>query len=434
MARVLPPEPSLDYLKNEAKYLLKGHKATDSSVCTTLRLLRRFADASDGEILGSNLSLHETQFALALEYGFRSWDDLRTHVLRLTTPATDTEPRPGALLLEARPSGRARSNRIVSGIRMLLSSAGIEADYDTLMGDSGACFILQADSLHTSWGKPVKQIDIGWWPLDPWGVFMRLDFLSRTVGRQIILVESNLEEFRADSRLHYSARLSQNVRAALSNGITSLAVTTDGWCAVTGLDDGEPPLLGVFSCSDDNEQQRLRDYPCGVLALGDSSGVKNRREADVSSLEHAVALATDDTSLLASRVPDCPLQGVCDGSGKTAGRKSYALWAHLLRDPDGWGANFYHANVVGQTRINRTSAPVYLRGMADRHPEAVSGHLKVAATVYDDVLDMLRSADTSKETLGTSEGRERLASLVDELSEREGRAVESMTKALAAMG
>ncbi len=430
MARVLPPEPSLDHLKNEAKSLLKGHKATDSSVCTTLRLLRRFADAA--EVLGSDLSLHEAQFALALDYGFRSWDDLRTHVLGLTTPVTDTEPRPGALLLADRPSGRARSNRIVSGIGMLLSSAGIEADYDTLMGDSGACFILQADSFHTAWGKPVKQIDIGWWPLDPWGVFMRLDFLGRTVGRQVILVESDLEEFRADPRLHYSRRFEESVRAALRDDIACLAVTHD-WCAITGLDDGEPPLLGVVSCADDNEQVRLREYPWSLLTLGGSTGMQNRSDADVSALAHAVALATDDASALARTVPDCPVQGIGDGSGKTTGRRSFALWAHLLRDPDGWGANLYHANVVGQLRISRSSAPIYLRHMAERHPEAVAAHLKAAAAVYDDLLDRLHSADTSEETLGTSEGRERLASLVDELSDVEGRAVESVTKALAAM-
>jgi len=104
-----------------------------------------------------------------------------------------------------------------------------------------------------------------------------------------------------------------------------------------------------------------------------------------------------------------------------------------LRDPDGWGANLYHANVVGQLRISRSSAPIYLRHMAERHPEAVAAHLKAAAAVYDDLLDRLHSADTSEETLGTSEGRERLASLVDELSDVEGRAVESVTKALAAM-
>ena len=68
---------------------------------------------------------------------------------------------------------------------MALAHAGVESDYHTVMGDSGLAFITQADAYATPWGKPVDKVDIGWWPLDPWGLFMRLEFLGRASGRTL---------------------------------------------------------------------------------------------------------------------------------------------------------------------------------------------------------------------------------------------------------
>ena len=81
MARLLTSNPNIDQLRIQAKDLLRSHRAGDSSVCPTLRLLNRFINASVAEILGASLSLHEAQFALALDYGFSSWDALKKHVV-----------------------------------------------------------------------------------------------------------------------------------------------------------------------------------------------------------------------------------------------------------------------------------------------------------------------------------------------------------------
>ncbi|MDY7010657.1 MAG: hypothetical protein SVV80_07885 [Planctomycetota bacterium] len=80
MTRSLPPRPTLEHLKKEAKALLKAHKAGNAKACDTLRLLRRFAKASDEEILSADLALSETQFALAMDYGFKSWDAMKAYV------------------------------------------------------------------------------------------------------------------------------------------------------------------------------------------------------------------------------------------------------------------------------------------------------------------------------------------------------------------
>ncbi len=80
VSRSLPPNADLRFLKEEAKDLLKAHRGGQAACCQVLRLLRRFSSASDEEILAADVALHEAQFALALEYGFRSWQDLQSHV------------------------------------------------------------------------------------------------------------------------------------------------------------------------------------------------------------------------------------------------------------------------------------------------------------------------------------------------------------------
>ena len=81
MPQSLPPKPSLEILKKQAKDILAAHGTGDPSCCKTLRLLHDFANKLDPEILRSQLKLHDAQFALALDYGFSSWADL-VHFLR----------------------------------------------------------------------------------------------------------------------------------------------------------------------------------------------------------------------------------------------------------------------------------------------------------------------------------------------------------------
>ena len=77
MTPSLPPHPSLENLKKQAKSILKAHKAGDPSCYEVLRKLSRFAEAPDAEILAADIPLKEVQFALAMHYGFRSWAEMR---------------------------------------------------------------------------------------------------------------------------------------------------------------------------------------------------------------------------------------------------------------------------------------------------------------------------------------------------------------------
>jgi hypothetical protein len=80
MSRRLPHRPDFTQLRHQAKDLLRGHQRKDPAVCDVLRRLRPFASADDAAILAEPLALHEAQYALAMDYGFASWNALKRHV------------------------------------------------------------------------------------------------------------------------------------------------------------------------------------------------------------------------------------------------------------------------------------------------------------------------------------------------------------------
>jgi Ankyrin repeats (3 copies) len=83
--RALPSNPDLAHLKYQAKDLLKAHAARDPRAAQRLREFHpRFPRAADDEIFAGELSLSDTQFAIAREYGFSSWPRLKRHVEKPT--------------------------------------------------------------------------------------------------------------------------------------------------------------------------------------------------------------------------------------------------------------------------------------------------------------------------------------------------------------
>jgi hypothetical protein len=431
MIRSLPPNPTLKHLKHQAKDLLKGHREHDPGVCSILRLLGRFARSSDEEILDADLTLSEAQFALAMEYGFDSWSALREHVLRrFGGDAPEGDERPGAVLVENAPPGKGNSNRFARAVAMTLGHAGCPADYDTIMGDSGLAFILQADEYAIS---SDGDVDIGWWPLDPWGAMLRLDFVGTTVGRGLRTLPGSREEYRADPRSHYVTHFEKEITEAVRKGTLPLAFT-DHWWVICGFDDGEPPLLGARAVFEGHERRRLPGYPWNVIVLGEPLTPRDRREADLSALAFAVSLGRDRFDQPSDgAIQRCPEQDNDSADGRSTGQRSFALWAQLLRDSERWGKHYYHANMVFHLRINRQSAGPYLRKMAGRHEETVASCLLAAAGVYEDVLRQVTKADTSEAALSGAQGRENLACLVEDIAGLEAEAVRYIESAIAAV-
>jgi hypothetical protein len=83
--RQLPPNPSLDHLKYQAKDLLKRQAARDPTVAQLVREFHpRYADATDTEIFDAALKLSDAQLTIAREAGFPSWTRLKRHIERPT--------------------------------------------------------------------------------------------------------------------------------------------------------------------------------------------------------------------------------------------------------------------------------------------------------------------------------------------------------------
>lgn len=103
MTRSLPEDPSLEYLKKEAKNIHRDYKSKQKSACDMLRNHARFKDLSSDEILVSSISLQEVQHALAIDYGFDGWSALRRR-LQQSSPAIVAHTRVN--LLPANSAGR----------------------------------------------------------------------------------------------------------------------------------------------------------------------------------------------------------------------------------------------------------------------------------------------------------------------------------------
>ena len=423
MARFLPPQPDLEHLKNEAKSLLKAYRAGDPSVCGAFRRLQRFDQATDQQILSATVTLTEAQFALAMDYGFKSWDELRRTVLQARPIEGSGLPPSGNALRLADPIAGGDGNRIARAYQMALTCCGVACDYDTLAGDSGLAFILQADSGNKPYGADVSELDLGWWPLDPWGAMLRLEFLCRVYGIRMHRLPLPMEDYKSDAAKAFDRYCRGAIIECLQAERPVVCVT--GGCdifVITGLDDGTPPLLGQLSCDTNRQVKRVGQYPRWVVTLGDMRVPIDRLQADAE----AIAFACDLHHERFSRdIPGCAPQYA---AVKSSGQASFALWAQVLRDGR-CGPHFYSGNIVGCMRHNRRSAPPYLRQMAQRHAQPIAGALLAAANVYDEVLARLSTADTSKEAFSMVSGREKLADLVDAVAGMEARAVAELEKA-----
>lgn len=76
-----PSRPSLENLKNQAKGLLKSHRASDPDACARIREFHpRFSQSSESAIRDAELLLTDAQLVLAREYGFDSWTKLKSHI------------------------------------------------------------------------------------------------------------------------------------------------------------------------------------------------------------------------------------------------------------------------------------------------------------------------------------------------------------------
>ena len=143
MAHSLPDKPSVEYLQKEAKDLLKAQQTGDQRVCDTFRSLQRFAQATASKILTSDISLHEAQFALAMDYGFASWAQLMANVDALARQSDDERAEHRVVIKDV-PAGHfdIHWDMSVRAMETLLAFRGIEAEPDEWLAVAGDAFSL----------------------------------------------------------------------------------------------------------------------------------------------------------------------------------------------------------------------------------------------------------------------------------------------------
>jgi ankyrin repeat protein len=92
MPRPLPPRPSLEQLRKQAKSLLKHQQAAEPKALTRIcESHPRWRKLSEEEIAGSPFTLVDAQLVIAAEYGFSSWSGLQSHVKTLEAAGTTAE-------------------------------------------------------------------------------------------------------------------------------------------------------------------------------------------------------------------------------------------------------------------------------------------------------------------------------------------------------
>ena len=74
MSKQLPPRPSLEQLKKQAKDLRKAHSTANPEAGERIRaFLPRLSSTSAAAVLEADFSLQEAQHVVAREYGFKDW-------------------------------------------------------------------------------------------------------------------------------------------------------------------------------------------------------------------------------------------------------------------------------------------------------------------------------------------------------------------------
>jgi ankyrin repeat protein len=92
MSKQLPPRPSLEQLKKQAKSLLKDQQAADSNAFVRIRENdARWRNLPEAQLAAAPFTLAEAQLVIAREYGFTSWSRLQSHVKILEAAGTTAE-------------------------------------------------------------------------------------------------------------------------------------------------------------------------------------------------------------------------------------------------------------------------------------------------------------------------------------------------------
>jgi len=412
MTRQLPSNPSFKQLRHQAKDLLKAHQNGEASCCVILRNLHRFKGKTDAEITRSDISLVDAQFAIALEYGFKGWRDMKEHV----TEASG-EGAPGQLSMPA--PGNDPGNTYTRGMSAALSYLGTEMSYDRVMGLSGVAFILQVD---TSGPFVDEELDCAWWPNDAWGFDLGLPVVSKAAGWELRKLRCDVEAHKADAATEYRRAFAPAIEQSLAAGKPVLA-EHDHCFIVTAVDNEEPPLLGYGTrgkSTQFDDVLRVPCYPWGLIVLGGTFKPGSPEEIDLTSLRHITALFNEQA------------QGANAPITRFSGRQAWTEWLRLLRNGEACDNN-----MLIHLRYNRRSAVAYLHEMLVRHNGETTMHLSAAADFYQRIVDEVMRQGLPYNCVKNGEDEQTVRSeytaMIDRVSKLEAQAIAKLEAAAASM-
>jgi len=166
MSRTLPHRADFTQLRHQAKDLMRAHERGDAAACVALRRLRRFASADDAQVLSMPLALHEAQYALAMEYGFTSWNAMKRH-LEANGSASNSGVRRenGRVWIDGVPAlrwGESGECSFAGALSAALTVTDRPVAYSELMGASGLAFRVR-------WWRRFDEPN--WCPSSPVGEF-----------------------------------------------------------------------------------------------------------------------------------------------------------------------------------------------------------------------------------------------------------------------
>ena len=338
------------------------------------------------------------------------------------------------VLIEGVPRGESkRGDPFGQAVTLALTTAGHPTDYQTVMGDSGMAFIMQASEVCSligpdgkkagdapqDLGKVVGRRDVGWWPLATECAPTYVEFVGRAAGRELRMLGSADYPGPEGLGARYETMYGEIV-ASIDGGrpvVVSGSCPCSGcfWSVAVGYDPGNPRLWSVCPLGGfETEAKRLGNHPWVAVVLGDKIKPMDRRLADREALRHAVALARDEV-----KMPNDYLTG----------QRAYALWASELRQTDPPDQSGWHANVIGNLSVRRAAAIAYLEAMSRRQDEPTRAYLLRAVELYKEALGLLKSADTSGKAMASPGGRETLVRLAERLAAIEAKAARQLEQA-----
>jgi len=323
-------------------------------------------------------------------------------------------------------AGREHIDWGVMSLTQVLRQSGTEADYDTLMGDSGIAFSTLVE-MHSTVAASCNTDNAEAGPVpgvsgaygNPWALVPRLDFISQSVGRELIVRYAVGDQKATGLALsaYYDEQLAPIVNDSIARNCAMVALDKPSFI-LAGYErnprDGK--LCGFLLVSPQrasNVPQEYRENIFGVVALGAKCDAMDRRAADRLAVECAIDI-TNDVAVIREGAPAC-LSGI----------KAYAAWRHSkepqIHGLDGLGAR-------------RQSAIVYLEAMAKRHDGAAAVHLRFAAGYYRSMVRLATMSHAEQHDGALSpEERSEFDTRLGRLAKLDGQAAAELSTALKAM-